>query len=297
MQTTQATDLAALARESLSRFVREAPSNRLGPAYGDEPFWGEPLVGFAAGDDPLFQDFKRTAGPEHWTPGEIFRLTWPDAAVDDAELSVVSWVLPHVPATVAENAAARQFPSERWARSRNLGENVNAELRRYLVAVFEQAGHAAVAPMLSPLWKRLEHETLVFTSRWSERHIAHACGLGTFGLCDGLITPLGKAVRLGSVVVRGVVPPTPRPYALYDEYCPARRDGRCGACIRRCPAGALSRNGHDKRKCAAYCGEVIGPYGRATYGLEGVMGCGLCQSGVPCSTGIPAFSVRPAAKP
>jgi epoxyqueuosine reductase QueG len=32
--------------------------------------------------------------------------------------------------------------------------------------------------------------------RRSERHAAYAAGLGTFGLCDGLITSVGKAVRV-----------------------------------------------------------------------------------------------------
>ena len=35
-----------------------------------------------------------------------------------------------------------------------------------------------------------------------ETHAAHAAGLGTFGLCDGLITPIGKAIRVGSVVAK-----------------------------------------------------------------------------------------------
>lgn len=36
-----------------------------------------------------------------------------------------------------------------------------------------------------------------FASSWSERHTAHFCGLGTFGVSDGLITSVGKAVRVG----------------------------------------------------------------------------------------------------
>ena len=44
-----------------------------------------------------------------------------------------------------------------------------------------------------------------------QRHAAHAAGLGTFGLCDGLITAKGKAMRAGSVVARIAVAQTPRP--------------------------------------------------------------------------------------
>lgn len=53
----------------------------------------------------------------------------------------------------------------------------------------------------------------------SERHAAHAAGLGTFGLCDGLITPLGKAMRTGSVVVRAALPAKRSLYQDHRAYC------------------------------------------------------------------------------
>ena len=137
-------------------------------------------------------------------------------------------------------------------------------------------------------WTRLKSNRYVYASNWSERHVAHACGLGTFGLCDGLITPLGKAVRIGSVVLRGNVKPTPRPYSRYDEYCPFKTKGTCGACSKRCPAGALSERGHDKRLCKAYLDDKTAAYVEKYYNFKGY-GCGLCQTGVPCSSGIPEF--------
>ena len=68
-------------------------------------------------------------------------------------------------------------------------------------------------------------------SQWSERHAAYASGLGTFGLCDGLITPKGKAVRFASVVTRIKVPPTQRPYKDHHAYCLHYAKGICGMCI------------------------------------------------------------------
>ena len=59
----------------------------------------------------------------------------------------------------------------------------------------------------------------VFASLLSERHAAYAAGLGTFGLCDGLITPKGKAMRCGSVVARIQIAATPRPYEDHHAYC------------------------------------------------------------------------------
>jgi epoxyqueuosine reductase QueG len=142
--------------------------------------------------------------------------------------------------------------------------------------------------MCLPGWARLESTRYVFVSNWSERHTAHACGLGTFGLCDGLITPVGKAIRIGSVVLRGRLGPTLRPYTRYDEYCSFKTKKTCGACIKRCPAGALSAMGHDKIKCSAYLDDKTAPYVGEYYGFKGY-GCGLCQTGVPCTSGIPAI--------
>ena len=198
----------------------------------------------------------------------------------------MSWILSHSPITKKDNAQQKDVPSERWARSRIFGEAANVKLRARMTEFLKNAGFEAVAPMNLPGWTRLRSERYVYTSNWSERHVAHACGLGTFGLCDGFITPVGKAVRIGSVVLRGQVEPTPRPYTRYDEYCLFMVKKNCGACITRCPVGAISERGHDKRLCSDYLDDKTAPYVQEHYGFAGY-GCGLCQSGVPCSSGIP----------
>jgi epoxyqueuosine reductase QueG len=134
----------------------------------------------------------------------------------------------------------------------------------------------------------VEGGPFVFASTWSERHAAHAAGLGTFGLCDGLITPLGKSIRVGTVVARAPWPANPRPYKGHRDWCLFFATGKCGACIKRCPAGALSPAGHDKRKCKAYIRGVTSPYVEAKLLGVPVNACGLCQTGVPCERGIPA---------
>ena len=126
-------------------------------------------------------------------------------------------------------------------------------------------------------------------SPWSERHAAHASGLGTFGLCDGLITPVGKAIRCGSVVARISVEPTPRPYTDHRAYCLFFSRGKCRKCIQRCPVGAVSESGHDKARCYAFLMENTRTYVKEHYGFEGY-GCGFCQSGVPCESGIPGLA-------
>ena len=68
--------------------------------------------------------------------------------------------------------------------------------------------------------------------------------------------------------------------------------GKCGACIKRCPAGALSSAGHDKRRCKAYIRGVTSPYVESTLLGVAVNACGLCQTGVPCEKGIPAALLK-----
>ena len=54
---------------AIKEFVAGSPSNRL-PAFHDDPVFDEPLVGFADGDDPIFQDYRRIIGDSHLTPRE-----------------------------------------------------------------------------------------------------------------------------------------------------------------------------------------------------------------------------------
>jgi len=129
-------------------------------------------------------------------------------------------------------------------------------------------------------------------SNWSERHAAHAAGLCTFGLCGGLITARGKAMRAGSVVAKIEMEPTPRPYADHRAYCLFFAKGTCGKCIDRCPARAITEAGHDKEKCRHHLVRAR-RHVKKTYGFEGY-GCGLCQVSVPCEAQIPAKAAREA---
>ena len=120
----------------------------------------------------------------------------------------------------------------------------------------------------------------------------YAAGLGTFGLSDGFITPRGIAMRCGSVVTNLPLAVTPRDYTSHTANCLYLSEGTCGVCAERCPAGAITREGgHDKLKCQEFTYGTLRPL-FAEYGVEGErgagIGCGLCQTGVPCEAGIPA---------
>jgi len=274
--------------KAVQTFIDHSPENTLGNPLHEKAF-DPPLVGFSNGSDPLYAAFKEHVGLFHWTPAEIFGLTFPAVEFQPEELTVISWVLPQTSATKQDNRKEKVYPAERWARARIFGEEVNVKLRQRVVALLDDNGFPSVAPSLSPLWTIKTTEKFGFASTWSERHAAHVSGLGTFGLCDGLITPKGKAMRAGSVVARIQVPPTPRTYQDHHEYCLFFSQGVCGKCMDRCPAGAITAAGHDKNKCAAHVLTASKEYVKDHYGFEGY-GCGLCQTGVPCESKIPTLN-------
>ncbi len=270
--------------EQVIRAYIDSPENTL-RNKDNERAWAEPLVGFSSGDDPLFEAYKEHVGPFHFTPSELFGQTFPHVDFRAGDLTVISWVLPQMEKTKTDDRRETRYPSESWVRARIFGEEINVKLRGHVVEVMRKAGIEAVSPMLSPLWSRKASDRFIFASNWSERHAAHAGGLGTFGLCDGLITPRGKAMRLGSVIARVKIPATPRPYSSHREYCLFFSKGICGECIQRCPAEALSEKGHDKLKCKSYI-DMTRKYVPEHFGFEGY-GCGFCQTGVPCESKIP----------
>ena len=182
---------------AIEKFVCENPGNRRRVDRGK--YWDTPLVGFASGDDPLFKQYKKIIGKFHYTPREIFDLTF-GKPKQPGRLSVISWVLPASEDIRKSNRKEDKYPSLLWAHARDFGEQFNVKLRNHLVSLLEKKGYRALAPMNSPYWKRMKSPRIGWASNWSERHAAYACGLGAFGLSDGLITAKGKAMRLGSLI-------------------------------------------------------------------------------------------------
>ena len=271
----------------IENLVETSPKNCLS-TVDESRIFNAPLVGFADGDDPLFYEYKeRIIGPFHLTPREVLEKSFSLSSKGNLkEISVICWALPIVKRTRATNASKDVWPSLRWAHTRYYGEKFNNSLRKELVSLLTGQGYLAVAPMLSPLWKWLDDHPGGPVSTWSERHALYVAGLGTFGLSDGFITPKGKAMRCGSVVVNLRLPSTPRPYKTHTDNCPFYTDKSCGVCIDRCPAGAITIKGHSRSLCYSYMSDEIGPVNKR-YGVDTDC-CGLCQAGVPCESRIPA---------
>ncbi|MBI2907260.1 MAG: epoxyqueuosine reductase [Chloroflexi bacterium] len=271
---------AEIVSEFVKSLVKESEKNQL-HLVDHSPIFDEPLVGFASGDDPLFSQYKTIIGDFHMTPREVMEKA---TGKNPEKLSIVSWILPISLCTKASMRRESKYPTIRWSHSRFYGEQFNEHLRAQVVDFLQARGHMAVAPFISPFFKRLTLSN-DHTSNWSERHAAYAAGLGTFSLSDGFITPKGIAMRCGSVVTDLDLPASTRPYTSHTANCAFLVNGSCGKCIDRCPGGAITEKGHDKKKCFDYMHTELSPL-LERYGVR-IAGCGFCQTKVPCESAIP----------
>ncbi|MFP4354456.1 MAG: 4Fe-4S ferredoxin [Phycisphaerae bacterium] len=258
-------------------------------------YFDAPLVAVASADDPWFARLQEHIGPFHFLPAEALKLVYPTARAR----SVVSYVLPICAEARAANCAEDRQPSEPWARVRTFGEQLNDRLRAGLVEAFGRAGFSAVAPGSHPANDVRDTPQRPLNSRWSERHVAFIAGLWTFGISGGLITQAGVAVRLGSVVTEAPLPVTARPYGEDPfAWCLKSALGTCGACMARCPVGSVGpdHEHRDKRACLKHIRSVRNSLAHR-FGFDGVYGCGLCQTALPCESRNPTQPRSPESSP
>lgn len=254
----------------------------------DGPIFDPPLLGLARGDDPMFGSLKEIIGPFHWTPEEAWALARPEHPLPAGAITVLSIAMPHSHETTQAQRKEKEHPSLYWVYARNSWPAVSGALCRRLIGALKDRSVDAVAPELLPQFRQVK---TAFGHRavWSQAHVAHIAGLGTFGLAGGLITRRGKGVRLCSLLLEGVWPVEKRPYEGPFDWCLHSRDGACGACAARCPAGAVALDGgFDRKACLTY----ISGHKFLLGNLPGVdpkngTGCGLCHTNVPCATRKP----------
>ncbi len=254
----------------------------------DLPMWENPIVGFAKGDDPYFEYYKKSIGDFYWLPKEVYQLKYKNESINDSQLTVISIGFPQTKETKLEQRKALEMPSDRWLYTRGEWECMIEKITEDIVTKLESDGMKAVSLDSIREFSRHTSEKFGIASNWSHRHTAFIAGLGTFGLSDGLITRKGKAMRFTTIIVNRQFEPTQRGYQDHHAYCKFYQDGSCGACILRCPVVAITKDGHDKDKCSAYLQRIkneIGP--DIVKNSHYISGCGICQSKIPCQDGIP----------
>jgi len=237
--------------------------------------WDTPLVGFADANHPDILHLKEIIAPSHKLPSDVLA----DASI------VIAYFVPFTRELAYTNRSNSDIASPDWAQAY---EETNAMFRwmnEYLIEELKSMGYEAA---VSPEAYTFDGKKLI--SNWSQRHLARAAGLGTFGLNNMLITKIGCCGRYGTVVTNlDVEPDAPS----VEEYCIFRKSGRCGGCVVRCPSGALTKEGYDREKCyrvlrknAELYTEFGSSYTNETGDQPNSTGsevCGKCVSNVPCS--------------
>jgi ferredoxin len=233
------------------------------------PVLDAPLIGIASAENPLFETFRRD---------EVIGSQWraPKEWMPEAK-SVVVFFFPVSSAIRARHRAAKTATNEAWNYGYGKhGQVVNAFIEG-LTAELESQGFHAFIPTKDPAFKIEQHpvmsgdkEDVHYSISWSHRHVAFAAGLGTFGVHRHLITKSGCSGVFGSMILDCEMEPTSADYKDPYENCI-----HCGACVARCPAGAITvKNLRNLKECRTYA---------ATLRTENDPGyCGKCLVGIPC---------------
>ena len=167
--------------------------------------FGEPILGAADAADPIFDSFRSPdvigenyMPPREWMPGAG---------------TVLSFAFPYTEEVRRSNGRPGETAtSVEWTLGRYEGEIFLLSFAGALQKELESLGFACLRPPGDPRFslkpRLLEGNgpaDFRMESRWSERHAAFACGLGTFGLSRGLITEKGMAVRFVSLITDAVI--------------------------------------------------------------------------------------------
>ncbi|MDR0879610.1 MAG: epoxyqueuosine reductase [Clostridioides sp.] len=229
--------------------------------------WKSPIVGFAAVNDPLFNELKSAVGPEHMIPIDFS----PNAK------TVISYFLPFENSIPESNDNGKRESSEEWVIAYIETNKLLSELSSHLFEEIEKLGYECYDYPVKYVFDKVND-----ISNWSQRHIAYIAGVGTFGLNNMMITKDGCCGRLGSVVTSMDISPTSRASV---ESCLFKRNGTCKLCVDRCVAEALHPDsGFERFACDKICNENSQRYSYLG-NFDGC--CGKCLVGMPCSTRAP----------
>lgn len=243
-------------REEISALITETVA-----AAKAEDLIRRPRLGLAAADDSLFDQIPHLVGSHHLRPKDIL----PEAA------TVISFFLPFTKAVVKSNRGSGPVSAE-WGRAYlRANELINSLSQSLVDLAVRRGGRAASVPATHTF----DEQTL--KAGWSHRSAAYIAGLGRFGLNRMLIGPSGGAGRFGSVFISQRLEPD---QAQRDDYCLYLKNGKCRACLKACPAEALSSEAFDGHKCYAH---LLANSKRLN--LDGRLAdvCGKCVVAGPCA--------------
>lgn len=203
---------------NLEQEIRDFIKNEVKAANRPDLF-REPIIGFSAADDPRYEKLKTIIGDWVQMPKDFL----PDAK------TVISYFVPFTKevAKSPQGDGAQKLWGEAYKELNKVLNLVGEQVVTFLKERDYNAGDFAATYTFDPK---------VLHSPWSHRSAAVISGLGTFGLNRMVITDRGSAGRFCTVFTSAKIAPSPM---TKEEYCIYQKDGKCGACVKNCPANAL----------------------------------------------------------
>ena len=231
---------------------------------GTEGFWQTPLL-VSAPIDERFDILPQVAFNEHMLPRDLL----PSAK------SLVVFFVPFKRELVKENKKGDR-PCRNWGlayvQTNDLINRLSQELEKFFAGKGFKSG-------LTPATHNFDEDILM--ARWSHKHLAHLANLGRFGTHCMLITPVGCAGRLGSLVTEADL--GSHPVIDTDETCLLKAGKKCGKCIEACPVDALDENGFARQKCWNRLNENRDILDYFSDLPKSTDVCGKCAAMMPCS--------------
>lgn len=226
--------------------------------------WRKPLLASARVDE-RFLKLKEVAAPDHLMPWELL----PGAR------TLLVFFLPFRMELQRENRRGQE-PARSWGIAYVQTNELIARISREMSHGLEKAGYAsAVTPPTH------NFDPIRLMSRWSHKHLGYLAGLGRFGQNSQLITPSGCAGRLGSLVTEADL--GDHPLDLGEQACLYKAGRHCLKCLERCPVGALSLKGIDRKRCWARLKSNREKSSSLSGLPETTHVCGKCVVMLPCS--------------
>jgi epoxyqueuosine reductase len=239
---------------------------------GIEGFWQAPLL-VSAPIDGRFDILPQIAFNEHLHPCDLL----PTAK------SLIAFFVPFKRALIKENKKGDR-PCRNWALAYVQTNDLIGRLSQALGDLLAAKGFKTE---MTPATHNFDEDVLM--ARWSHKHLAFLANLGRFGTHHMLITPVGCAGRLGSLVTEADL--GDNPIIETDQACLLKAGKKCGKCIEACPVDALSENGLERHRCWNRLNENRKILDYFEDLPESTHVCGKCAALMPCS-----FS-NPVAKP
>ncbi|ADQ13787.1 epoxyqueuosine reductase [Halanaerobium hydrogeniformans] len=226
--------------------------------------WREPLLEFAAADDPLFEDFKKIISPSHVLPEDIL----------SGAKTVLAYFIPFSKEIVNSNLTG-EYSSREWAVAYVETNQLIADLNQHLKKKLAEKGWQVSS---IPATHHFDKERLI--SDWSHRHAAYAAGLAKFGINNMLITEKGCAGRVGTLITDLKIEPS---QPIDKELCLNKAGENCQKCVDNCVNDSLKVDSFARFKC--YEQLLKNDQFFSELGLTDV--CGKCSVGLPCSFRAP----------